>query len=51
MSNLYQIVRFYQNSRIKRKVMAQYLTLEEAKEHCSKESTHGPGWFDGFERM
>ena len=25
------------------------LTLEQAQEHCSQESTHGEGWFDGYE--
>jgi len=25
------------------------LTLEEAQEHCQDESTHGEGWFDGYE--
>jgi len=25
------------------------LTLEEAQEHCSREDTHGKGWFDGYE--
>lgn len=25
------------------------LTLEEAQEHCQDESTHGEGWFDGYD--
>ena len=25
------------------------LTLEEAQEHCSREDTHGEGWFDGYD--
>lgn len=24
------------------------LTLEEAQEHCQREDTSGPGWFDGY---
>jgi hypothetical protein len=24
------------------------LTLEEAQEHCSRDDTHGDGWFDGY---
>ena len=24
------------------------LTLEEAQEHCQREDTQGPGWFDGY---
>lgn len=25
------------------------LTLEEAQAHCRDDSTHGNGWFDGYE--
>ena len=42
----YKIIRFSRDK--PSKVMHTGLTLEEAKEHCSKESTHGDGWFDGF---
>ena len=31
------------------KVIKRGLTLEEAQEHCRREDTHGPGWFDGYE--
>jgi hypothetical protein len=24
------------------------LTLKKAQEHCSREDTHGEGWFDGY---
>jgi hypothetical protein len=24
------------------------LSLEEAREHCKREDTHGDGWFDGY---
>jgi hypothetical protein len=44
----YKIVRFYQDER-PRKVVKTGLTLEEAQEHCNDESTHGEGWFDGYE--
>ncbi len=27
------------------------LTEAEAQAHCSKESTHGNGWFDGYDYM
>ena len=43
----YKIVRF----RFKggNEVIATGLTLEEAQEHCSREDTHGDGWFDGYD--
>lgn len=25
------------------------LTLEEAQEHCNNDSSHGAGWFDGYD--
>lgn len=25
------------------------LTLEEAQDHCEDPSTHGDGWFDGYQ--
>jgi hypothetical protein len=43
----YKIVRYYQSGR-KPKVLQTGLTLEEAKAHCSKPSTKGKGWFDGY---
>lgn len=30
-------------------VVATGLTLEEAQAHCSREDTHGEGWFDGYD--
>lgn len=27
------------------------LTLEEAQAHCSRDDTHGDGWFDGYDHM
>ena len=44
----YRIVRFSQND-FRRKVIKTGLTLEEAQAHCQDESTHGEGWFDGYE--
>ena len=65
MADTYQIVRFYQQGNIRRRVIDTRLTLEEAKKHCndpeSSSSTctgatgkrrtkqRGP-WFDGFEK-
>lgn len=42
----YEIRRFRFNKG-SRKIMGG-LSLEEAQEHCSKESTHGKDWFDGY---
>ena len=46
----YKIVRFYQKEGRKTKVVKRHVTLEEAQEWCSREDTHGPGWFDGYMR-
>ena len=43
----YRIVRFYQEHRPT--IIKRGLTLEEAQAHCSREDTHGDGWFDGYE--
>ncbi len=47
----YKIVRMYRDANKKSRVVRGMsgLTLEEAKEHCKKPSTHGVGWFDGFQ--
>ena len=44
----YMITRFYQDDR-PREVLVRGLTLEQAQEHCSREDTHGEGWFDGYD--
>lgn len=60
----YNIVRFYRDSPIRRRVIKERVTLEEAQAHCSDPETssstaklswnrrrtrlHGP-WFDGYE--
>lgn len=43
---LYDIVRFYRDGTPS--VIKYGLTLEDAKEHCSRDDTSGDGWFDGF---
>lgn len=42
----YKIVRFRFKS--ENEVVRRGLTLEQAKEWCSRPDTSGPGWFDGF---
>ena len=43
----YKIIRFGLGS--EPRVIYTGLTLEEARAHCSREETHGEGWFDGYE--
>jgi hypothetical protein len=31
------------------RVVKRGLTLEEAQAHCSRDDTHGEGWFHGYE--
>jgi hypothetical protein len=42
----YKIIRFSMDK--PNKVMYEGLSLEQAQEHCSREDTHGTGWFDGY---
>jgi len=42
----YKIIRFRQNG--SNEIMRTGLTLEEAKEHCSKKTTESQTWFDGY---
>lgn len=43
----YRIVRFrFQGAK---RTIKRGLTLEQAQEWCSREDTHGEGWFDGYE--
>ncbi len=44
----YKIVRFTQGAPDDREVIATGLSLDEAQDHCSREDTHGDGWFDGY---
>lgn len=46
----YRVIRFYQNGR-KPRTIKNGMTETEAMAHCSKDSTRGPGWFDGFDLM
>jgi hypothetical protein len=47
----YKIVRFCEDETDPRhrETIATGLTLEEAKEHCNRDDTHGEGWFDGYD--
>jgi hypothetical protein len=45
----YKVVRFYRDSQYRYRTIARGLTLAEAQEHCSREDTHGDGWFDGYD--
>lgn len=45
----YKIVRFYRDDTPKREIQ-HGLSLEEAQEWCSDESTHAEDWFDGYYR-
>ncbi len=44
----YKIVRYRRGS--SQRVIKKGLTLQEAKTHCRKSTTHGDGWFDGFRK-
>ena len=47
----FKIIRFRRDNDfnvIGRRVIKKNLTEAEAKEHCSREDTHGKMWFDGF---
>jgi len=46
----YRIIRFYRSGRRPRTIK-NGLTEREAQAHCSKETTHGKGWFDGYDYM
>ena len=46
----YRIIRFYRNGRRPRTIR-NGLSKTEAQAHCSREDTHGPGWFDGYDLM
>jgi hypothetical protein len=42
----YCIVRFYFKNGSE--VIARGMTLDEVQEWCSRDDTHGEGWFDGY---
>jgi hypothetical protein len=31
-------------------LLVEYVSLDDAKEYCSQDDTHGDGWFIGFDR-
>lgn len=46
---IYRIIRFrFQGTN---RTVRTGLTLTEAQAWCSREDTHGPGWFDGYDLM
>jgi hypothetical protein len=57
MEKTYKIVRYYKDESRGPRVMRKYLTLKQAQEHCSDESTHKVlkdgtvVWFDGYTEM
>ena len=46
---IYRIVRFRFHGRPR--TIRTGVTLTEAQAHCAKDSTHGLGWFDGYDYM
>ena len=49
---IYRIVRFYHPSSGRpNRTIKNGLTLAEAQAHCSREDTHGPRHFDGYDLM
>ncbi len=44
----YRIVRFYRDPSKRPRTIHKGLSLEQARAHCSREETHGDGWFDGY---
>lgn len=44
----YKIIKFTFNG--SPRVIKRGLTLEEAQAHCSRDDTHGEGWFHGYEQ-
>lgn len=53
MANTYKIIRYFYSDSLgdhrRPRVIKRGLTLEEAQAHCSREDTHGDGWFDGYD--
>ena len=47
----YRIIRFFRSDNRKPRTIKNGLTEAECQEHCSREDTHGPGWFDGYDYM
>jgi hypothetical protein len=49
-ARIYRIIRFRFKTR-PLAVVRNNVTLTEAQAHCSRENTHGDGWFDGYDYM
>ena len=50
--NEFKIIRFKRDPKtgdVSQRIIKTGLTEAEAKEHCSREDTHGENWFDGFD--
>jgi len=43
----YKIIRFFEEHN-ENETIKEGLSIEDAKLWCSREDTHGEGWFDGF---
>jgi hypothetical protein len=50
MADTYKIIRFYAQRGKEKDIINTGLTLEQAEAHCSRDDTHGDGWFDGREK-
>ena len=46
---VYRVIRFRKNG--KRRTIKTHLTEAEAQEHCSRDDTSGPDWFDSYDFM
>lgn len=44
----YKIIRFFKDG--ERQIVAEGVTLDEAREHCKSKSTEGENWFDGYQK-
>ena len=45
----YKIIRFFKDDTLPSRIIREGLTLQEAREHCQDEETHGENFFDGYE--
>ncbi len=45
----YNIVRLYRKRERKERTTHRGLSLANARAHCQRDDTHGPGWFDSYE--
>lgn len=47
MIDRYKIVRYFQDDR-EAEIIVRGLSEAQAKEHCQRDDSRGPGWFDGY---